>query len=181
MGALWASRCLPAFSIVALVVLLVLATDTAVLPWNGEHTPPSSTTTRAPLTGAQNLFVVYTVFIHANILLFTIRLAWSFVAAPFRTQRVLDRRSSPGYSYASSSASETSLDGPPSPTTSSGLSAYEEESLMGDETTPEVIHAIILPNYSEDIDTLRMTLGVLASHPRARGQYEVSQSLGPST
>ncbi|KAF7591868.1 hypothetical protein BBP40_000910 [Aspergillus hancockii] len=38
---------------------------------------------------------------------------------------------------------------------------------------PEVIHAIILPNYNEEIHTLRTTLNVLASHPRACTQYEV--------
>lgn len=37
----------------------------------------------------------------------------------------------------------------------------------------EVIHAIIIPNYQEDIETLRLTLDVLASHPRAGLQYKV--------
>jgi hypothetical protein len=34
-------------------------------------------------------------------------------------------------------------------------------------------HAIILPNYMEELDTLRETLSVLASHARASQQYEV--------
>lgn len=38
----------------------------------------------------------------------------------------------------------------------------------------EVVHAIILPNYCEGMDTLETTLKVLASHPRAATQYEVS-------
>jgi hypothetical protein len=36
-----------------------------------------------------------------------------------------------------------------------------------------IIHAIILPNYMEDIETLRETLEVLASHRKAKLQYEV--------
>ena len=36
------------------------------------------------------------------------------------------------------------------------------------------IHAVLIPNYKEDVDVLRETLDVLASHPRARRQYDVS-------
>jgi hypothetical protein len=38
----------------------------------------------------------------------------------------------------------------------------------------EIVHAIILPNYKEDIETLKQTLAVLASHDQASCQYEVS-------
>jgi hypothetical protein len=38
----------------------------------------------------------------------------------------------------------------------------------------KVIHAIIIPNYKEDVDGLRETLDVLASHPQARLSYDVS-------
>jgi hypothetical protein len=38
----------------------------------------------------------------------------------------------------------------------------------------KVIHAIIVPNYKEDVDGLRETLDVLASHPQARMSYDVS-------
>jgi hypothetical protein len=37
-----------------------------------------------------------------------------------------------------------------------------------------VVHAIIIPNYKEEMDTLRETLDVLASHPQARETYDVS-------
>ncbi|EFX04657.1 sphingomyelinase family [Grosmannia clavigera kw1407] len=36
-----------------------------------------------------------------------------------------------------------------------------------------IIHAIIIPNYKEEMDTLRETLDVLASHPRARSGYDI--------
>ena len=37
-----------------------------------------------------------------------------------------------------------------------------------------VIHAIVIPNYKEEVDSLRETLDVLASHPQARDSYDVS-------
>jgi len=46
-----------------------------------------------------------------------------------------------------------------------------EEALHSQEDS--IIHAIILPNYMEDIGTLRETLEVLASHRKAKLQYEV--------
>ena len=46
-------------------------------------------------------------------------------------------------------------------------SEYEDELL---------VHTIILPNYKEEMDTLRETLEVLASHQLARSSYEVSGS-----
>ncbi|KAJ5349413.1 hypothetical protein N7541_007140 [Penicillium brevicompactum] len=48
------------------------------------------------------------------------------------------------------------------------ISEHEEEAKI-----PELIHAIVLPNYCEDLHTLETTLKVLASHPRARSQYEI--------
>lgn len=37
-----------------------------------------------------------------------------------------------------------------------------------------VVHAVVIPNYKEEVDGLRETLEVLASHPNARYQYDVS-------
>lgn len=37
-----------------------------------------------------------------------------------------------------------------------------------------VIHAIVIPNYKEEMDTLKETLEVLASHSQARNCYDVS-------
>lgn len=37
----------------------------------------------------------------------------------------------------------------------------------------EIVHAIILPNYKENMDTLRETLHILASHSLARSSHEV--------
>jgi hypothetical protein len=40
----------------------------------------------------------------------------------------------------------------------------------------KIIHAILVPNYKEELDGLRETLDVLASHPQARSSYDVSNS-----
>jgi hypothetical protein len=37
-----------------------------------------------------------------------------------------------------------------------------------------VIHTIIIPNYKEDVDILKETLDVLASHPQAKYTYDAS-------
>ncbi|KAH9222531.1 hypothetical protein DL95DRAFT_505508 [Leptodontidium sp. 2 PMI_412] len=37
----------------------------------------------------------------------------------------------------------------------------------------EIVHAIILPNYKENMDTLRETLHILASHSLARSSHEI--------
>ncbi|KAL2132019.1 hypothetical protein VTI74DRAFT_4303 [Chaetomium olivicolor] len=42
-----------------------------------------------------------------------------------------------------------------------------------DIATDRVTHAIVIPNYKEENDTLRETLEVLASHPQARATYDV--------
>ncbi|KAM0287661.1 hypothetical protein ACHAQH_000190 [Verticillium albo-atrum] len=50
------------------------------------------------------------------------------------------------------------------------VEAYSDS---GDYAIDRVIHAIIIPNYKEEVDTLRETLEVLASHPQAINSYDV--------
>lgn len=56
------------------------------------------------------------------------------------------------------------------------LSDVELSSMSESEepTAASVIHAIVIPNYKEEVDTLRETLDVLASHPHAAMVYDVS-------
>ncbi|KAF9891472.1 hypothetical protein FE257_003938 [Aspergillus nanangensis] len=169
MSARWASRCLPAFSIIALLALLVQTTEVISLPRNISHSDPPGYAPRAKhLTVMQHVFIIYTVLIHLNMLGFTTRLAWALFRAPLETTRALNRRSV-------SKMDGEYLDSPTCPSASlPDPSTFKTDALKGDDgPEPEVIHAIILPNYSEDIDTLRTTLSVLANHPRARFYYEV--------
>lgn len=116
----------------------------------------------------RRVFVVYSVVVHLNMFVFTIRLAYSLFGIIKETQRVF---TVPGPSQ-SLQAKECPL---VDTATGRGPSPFDlEDSVTGAE---EVVHVIILPNYMEDIDTLRTTLSVLASHPRALSQYEVRFSL----
>lgn len=117
---------------------------------------------------AQIVFVIYNVFVHMQMCAFTIRLGWSFTNMIKQTRIAIQRRT---------------LEVPVAPTghrdsvDSSELSTakYTNEN-EGESPAPELIHAIVLPNYCEDMHTLETTLKVLASHPRAKSQYEVGLS-----
>lgn len=70
------------------------------------------------------------------------------------------------------SSKEDSL---PSSATSSEAGDIETDFYNdGDSEPNNVIHAIVIPNYKEEVDSLRETLDVLASHPQARNSYDVS-------
>jgi hypothetical protein len=42
-----------------------------------------------------------------------------------------------------------------------------------EQETTQHFHAILIPNFKEDLDILRETLNVLACYPQARDQYDV--------
>ncbi|KAL4923436.1 glycosyltransferase family 2 protein [Aspergillus undulatus] len=172
MFAQWVSRCLPGLSIIALLFLLLLSSpDVVFAPWR------SSPRDKAPeshpvMNLAQKIFIVYTILVHLNTLLFTGRLSWALVHVLDQTSKVMKRRTDQ-YMSASEPSSpvaevSTALDMKDAKRAATRLWVAEVA-----ETVGEVTHAIILPNYKEDVDTLRCTLDVLASHPRARTQYEV--------
>ena len=60
---------------------------------------------------------------------------------------------------------------------SSSGSDFEDSSVEYDadiETEEDIIvHAIVIPNYKEDTETLKETLEVLASHPQAKSTYDL--------
>ncbi|OQD79816.1 hypothetical protein PENANT_c043G00217 [Penicillium antarcticum] len=96
---------------------------------------------------------------------FTIRLGVSLFNITKQTRRAINRRAfenDPDSPFVADSGNffDQSL--------SKNLNATEIE--VG---TPELINAIILPNYCEDLHTLETTLKVLASHPRAMSQYDI--------
>ncbi|KAL4750063.1 hypothetical protein BDW72DRAFT_213611 [Aspergillus terricola var. indicus] len=158
----WATRCLPGFSILALLVLLLSATDVIPGPWRD---PARDKFDRPALNLAQKIFILYSILVHLNTLLFTGRLSWALSYAFAQTSRVLKRRD-----HSPSGASKQS--GPLDDLFSTA--PYKESSRVPvAERAEEVTHAIIIPNYNEDVGTLRETLDVLARHPRARSQYEI--------
>lgn len=127
------------------------------------------------------VFAYYSLFIHVLVTIFPVRACWGIwdvtrslkkaaAAAtklrPAKTERKLSSSSlSSAETLAPSSSSSTLGD---TEDLDSGYYADVEPDLR------RPIHAVLIPNYKEDIDVLRETLDVLASHPQARCQYDVS-------
>lgn len=165
----WLSRCIPGFSIIALLLLLLFAFPNVLsFPlWRGLFPSTGSPSTDPPLSLAQIVFLAYSVFVHLNMFGFTVRLSFSLFNAVKETKAVLGRRvwHTPRHSFEG-----RFVDHPSSSQEYPDPSIFKANDLPDDN---EVVHAVIVPNYAEDIDTLRTTLNVLASHPRAYSQYEV--------
>ncbi|KAJ5626577.1 hypothetical protein N7528_004004 [Penicillium herquei] len=134
---------------------------------------------------AQVIFVIYAMLIHFQMFAFTIRLAWSIFRVTAKTREALGRRlPQRSVSVSSASSSSASSSSPSiifdegyesrslSPVSLPSPNPFNEKlySINAAKVEHELIHAIILPNYSEDLHTLETTLNVLASHPRARSQ-----------
>jgi hypothetical protein len=171
---LWLSRCLPGLSIIALILMLVFAFSDLLKSslWKSFFPPSTKPPSESPWSGLsipQIFFVVYIVFIHTQMFAFTIRLGLSLFNITKQTRRAINRR-------------QLEND-PDSPFTTESRDPFDQslsKSLHTTEIevgTPELINAIILPNYCEDLHTLETTLKVLASHPRAKSQYDVRFSM----
>ena len=144
-----------------------LVRDHGQLP--GEHASDGRPTT-LPLT--QKIIIGMSLFVHLNAFYFAIRLFFALLKTPRESKKALQRRhSTTPKSVDTEDAFEAELAGNVSLSVL-GRTQFEAESkyLVNNQ---EVVHAIILPNYKENFDTLWTTLYVLASHPRAASQYEV--------
>ncbi|KAI1845255.1 hypothetical protein JX265_005409 [Neoarthrinium moseri] len=128
-------------------------------------------------------FAYYCLFIHILVFLFPIRACWSIFditrtlkktarSKALRDIKLSHRRRGSSTSLSSSETLTSSRDGS---TTSSEAGDLEiEQYTDGDSLAIDnVVHAIIIPNYKEEVDTLRETLDVLASHPQARHSYDI--------
>ena len=189
----WCSRRAPGLSIIALVLLSYWAISEAY------HLPiedPTQTQLdgKAPANNGGGgiwtyIFAYYTLFIHVLVFLFPIRACWSVLDLTSSIRRTSQHQTELDFkkltqerrsSTSSLTSSETLISdrgGSSSATSEAGdydLSPYmdskEKDSLNG----PLVRHAIVIPNYKEELDTMRETLEVLASHPAAIECYDVS-------
>lgn len=152
------------------------------------QTKPTLSTSSAS-TGAgiwMLVFAYYSLFIHILVFLFPVRACWSIfditrsLKKTARTKSLRDiklshRRRGSSTSLSSAETLTSSRDGSTiSSTTSSEAGDMEPERYTDGDAEPDnVIHAIVVPNYKEEVDTLRETLEVLASHPQARSSYDV--------
>jgi hypothetical protein len=154
---------------------------------------------RPRLTLAQLAFLAYNFVLHAQSLVFCVQLAVALwwmtrniravrarvaltadLEAKART-RHYGHHHTPSSSSLSASVASGSLSSYTSDSEEEGKSMYAMQDFidsLGELQAPEdrIVHAIVLPNYMEDLGTLRETLDVLASHRRARTQYEVRLS-----
>ena len=130
------------------------------------------------------VFTYYCLLIHVLVFLFPLRSCWavftiaSTLRKTTRTKSLNHLKLAHGRrgSSTSLSSSETLTSSRDLSSTSSSESGDLDPDLFadGDIAPDRVIHAIVIPNYKEEHDTLRETLEVLASHPQARNTYDVS-------
>lgn len=183
----WLTRCLPGFSIIGLGLLLTLAFSDLLRwqVWTGVFPPwmdqPFHSGWWSGLNLAQSVFVAYSVLIHVQMFGFTCRLGWTMFRVTAKVKETALRRPKPSplsspssrasdEGYVSQQLSPISL---PSPSPLNEKINHVMLDEMDDINREELIHAIILPNYCEDLHTLETTLKVLECHPRAQSQYEV--------
>lgn len=185
----WSARCIPGFSILVLLALTLLALTDADLPFQQSwHSAIHETGRRPPIKGpsrsaapditySQLVFAAYNVLIHFLSLLFPLRLCWSLWQI---TGQVQDINSQHTTSLSNQITDDTktrtvgSVGGSLSPIDTSRNEHRDDwpESPKG--SSGMIYHAILIPIYKEETDTLRDTLDVLASHAQARTSYDVS-------
>lgn len=141
---------------------------------------------RDEISTSQLVFVYYTLAIHVLGLLFPIRLVWATRSMIYNLRKTLTQSSplqlvskgiSTQHSYSKVSGNDLAYEDSIS-STSGDCSGSDSELELSSSTASEwedepLLHAIIIPNYKEELDTLRETLDIFASHVQARSSYEV--------
>ncbi|KAJ4130899.1 hypothetical protein NW768_006438 [Fusarium equiseti] len=130
-------------------------------------------------------FAYYCLLVHILVCIFPLRACWTiwnltqYMKRAARSDSLLDlkRLASRRDSYTSASSSETLISGRTSTSSSTTSEAGDCDPDFYTDGVPganeNIVHAIVIPNYKEEIDTLRETLDVLASHPQAHYSYDV--------
>ena len=184
----WSARCIPGFSILVLLALTLLALTDTTLPFQTSWHSAIYDTGRKPpiksphsgqvadLNWSQLIFAGYNVFIHFLSLLFPLRLCWSLWQITGQVQDLNSQHTTTFNQATDDTKSRTvgSVGASLSPIDTSGNKDRDDwpESPKGN--SGMVFHAIMIPIYKEEIETLRETLDVLASHGQARTSYDVS-------
>ncbi|KFY94455.1 hypothetical protein V500_03243 [Pseudogymnoascus sp. VKM F-4518 (FW-2643)] len=170
----------------SMVALLALCYHVISQEWTLERhgykfeQPGKSGTSVSTLT-----FAYYSLLIHILVFLFFLRACWSawditwcLKQAAYTTAPEGFRNVSPHRHESSTliSSSETLVsDGHDYSSTTSEATDIEDKIFTdrADVAQRFLIHAIVIPNYNEELDTLKETLEVLASHPQARYSYDI--------
>lgn len=181
----WAARCIPGFTILALVVLIALAlTD---IP-NGYHAYFHSSASSSVAAFAresarkrvsdettlpQVVFAAYNLFLHTLALFAPLRFCWALWHITNEVQQVGAKYGPKDSDLVPRSNARGERSSPGSPITDPG-NYDEDEPGEGLDSLGRLRHAIVLPSYKEEFDNLRETLDVLAKHPQAKDTYDVS-------
>ncbi|KAK4614109.1 hypothetical protein CLAFUW4_08867 [Fulvia fulva] len=140
----WTTRCIPAFSCMALGVLLVFSF--IISPYgkgeSGHH--------NGEATISQSILAFWTVFLHILSIIFPLRVIWSI-------RNVITK------------IRESAIDLP----IGRGRGLPKVKSKEEKEVIPTPLFVIILPAYKEEMSTLEETLKVLASHDQAAESFHV--------
>ncbi|KAH7358824.1 glycosyl transferase family group 2-domain-containing protein [Plectosphaerella cucumerina] len=129
-----------------------------------------------------HVFAYYCLFIHVLTFIFPMRSCYAMFDITRSLKKVIKNRTMRDFKVAPRRRnSSTSLSSAETLTSSHACSSASSEAgdidlepyTDADPLDDTVIHAIIIPNYKEEVDTLRETLDVLASHPQARGCYDI--------
>jgi hypothetical protein len=127
-------------------------------------------------------FAYYSVLIHALVFMFPMRACWAVEDLTRSLKKVARNKQLKDFKFGHQRRlSSTSLSSAETLTSSQSSSTSSEAGDIelgyytdADVEQEKILHAILIPNYKEDIDGLRETLDVLASHPQARSTYDVS-------
>ncbi|KAM4059661.1 glycosyl transferase family group 2 domain-containing protein [Hirsutella rhossiliensis] len=135
------------------------------------------------------VFAYYCLLIHVLVFLFPLRACWSVWDITQSLRRSAQSKALENFKMGlrrrGSSTSISSSETLTSDTLTSDSNAYSSTVSEASDVEPElytdntdaaqdpVIHAIIIPNYKEEMDTLKETLEVLASHPQAHLSYDI--------
>lgn len=188
----WFCRCIPGLSILAWALLAFLAlgdrlsfrprvsSPNSALPPSGRHGGLHH------LTYLQLAYICYSVLAHLLACLgFPLRLCWAVWHITGEVKQAEFEAAEGDRDVDSDSESEKSLSllagfkdvsTPDNPLSRVGTPKVPSLHDGEEDVKEAVIHAIILPSYKEDIDTLRETLAVLASHRLARFSYDVGSA-----
>lgn len=143
----WTTRCIPAFSCMALGVLLVFSF--IISPYgkgeSGHH--------NGEATISQSILAFWTVFLHILSIIFPLRVIWSI-------RNVITK------------IRESAIDLP----IGRGRGLPKVKSKEEKEVIPTPLFVIILPAYKEEMSTLEETLKVLASHDQAAESFHVRRT-----
>lgn len=153
---------------------------------HGMFRPPYFKRPQAGSGNAGNLTVFwayYSLLIHILVFMFPMRACWAVEDLIRSLNKVVKNKALKDFKFGHQRRlSSTSLSSAETLTSQSSSTSSEAGDIEmnyytdADSEQDKIIHVIIIPNYKEELDGLRETLDVLASHPQARSTYDVSRT-----